>query len=228
MPLQNSLADLLFPLISSKQKALPLINFGAYSLCIEFAVIALCVAILAVAPPQIVATMGALPGGFSKIIVCVLAIIILLWQVVGIVSIKREATRLYRIYIRVNFILTLLTILATLVFFVVSAARHSAAVTACTAAYGATPAGSQSTGTSDLTNVGTKICDIFIWVQIGFMGLLLVLIGLTQVRLIERRKNGLGSMEAGSADLFIVICMVPAIHVCSTAGLWQRDAPRRA
>lgn len=159
-------------------QAIPLINFGAYTICLEFIFVALCVALLAIGPPSIVATNGAIPSGWPKAIVCIFGFINIAWQFIGIFSIKREKTGLYRIYIRINFILTLLTILITLAFFAVSAARHSVALTNCVNLYGNTPEGSSS---SDLSGVGTTICNIFLWVQVGCMGLLIALIGLTQV-----------------------------------------------
>jgi hypothetical protein len=161
----------------------PLINMGSYTICLQFMFVAACTIILALVPPTIVATMGALPSGFPKYIVAVLALISLICQVVGIVAIKREAPRLYRTYIRINFVLTLLVIVATLAFFAVAAARHSVALQSCVAAYGATPAGSSSMGSSALQNLGSTICNIFIWVQVGFMGLLIAVIGLTQLYL---------------------------------------------
>lgn len=110
-----------------------------------------------------------------------LGVIAFLWQIVGLVSIKREQPRLYRTYIRINFLLSLVIIIVTLAFFAVAAARHSTALSACTAAYGSQPAGSSTLGSSALQDLGSKICNIFIWVQVGFMGLLIGLIGLTQL-----------------------------------------------
>lgn len=143
--------------------------------------VALCIIILALAPPQIVATMGALPSGFPKIIVAILGVVAFVWQIAGIVSIKREQTRFYRTYIRINFVLVLVILAVTLAFFAVSAAQHSKSLTACTAAYGSQPQGSNSMGNSTLESLGSTICNIFIWVQVGAMGVLLVLIGLTQL-----------------------------------------------
>ena len=170
--------------------AIPLINFGSYTICLEFIFVALCVALLAVGPPSIVATTGPLPSGWPKIVVCILGFIVVAWQVVGLVSIKKEKTSLYRTYIRINFLLTLVTIFVTLAFFAVSAARHSVALDNCVAQYANVPAGSSSTGASQLDGVGRTICDIFIWVQVGFMGLLIALIGLTQVS--EEWQEGRG------------------------------------
>lgn len=160
---------------------LPLINFGSYTICIEFMFVSLCIIILAVAPPQIVATMGALPSGFPKIIVAILGVLAFLWQIAGIISIKREQPRFYRTYIRINFVLVLVILVVTLAFFAASAAQHSKSLTACTAAYGSTPQGSNSMGNSTLQQLGQTICNVFIWVQVGAMGLLLAVIGLTQL-----------------------------------------------
>ena len=124
---------------------------------------------------------------------------------------------LFRSYIRINFLLTLITILVTLAFFAIAAARHSTALTSCVALYGNTPAGSSS-ASSGLGSVGSTICNIFLWVQVGFMGLLIALIGLTQV-------SGL------SSDLLMktqLTRFIPAVHVHVSTSVWSRDAQSNA
>lgn len=145
--------------------------------------------------------MGSLPSGFPKIIVCILGIAAMVWQIVGLVSIKQEKTRLYRAYIRVNFLLTLLTIVVTLAFFGVAAARHSVALDSCTAAYGSTPEGSSSVGSVELDDIGNKICNVFIWVQVGFMGLLIALIGFTQLYMCAVQRSYGKEMRQAEQDL---------------------------
>lgn len=164
---------------SPSKQAIPLINVGSYTICAQFAIVAFCTLILSVAPPSIVAATGSLPAGWPKFIVLVLALAVLLWQIVGVVAIRRERTGLYRSYIRINFLLTLVTIVVTTAFFAVAAARHSVALDSCDAAYGSSPDGNTIT---ELNDVGRTICNIFIWVQVGAMGILLLVIGLMQVR----------------------------------------------
>jgi hypothetical protein len=191
-----------------------LINFGSYTICLEFIFVALCVALLAVGPPSIVAGDGAIPSGFPKAIVCVLGVIIVLWQFLGIFSIKTERTSLYRTYIRVNLILTLVTIVVTLAFFAVAAARHSTALTNCVANYGNLPAGSSTTRLQD---AGQTICNIFIWVQVGCMGLLIVLIGLTQV-----------SFRLGEAVSCANLQHITAVYVLLPESIRTRDEESRS
>lgn len=166
-------------------QALPLVNFGAYAIIIEVAFVSLCVGILALAPPSIVATMGALPG-WTKGLMAAFGFITFVWQLLGLISVARESPSLYRFYIRINFLLTLIIIVLAIAFFATSAAKHSDSLNACINNYGAAPntsgTGIQIAQASDaLSGTGHDICNIFIWVQVGVMGLLLVVLGFTQV-----------------------------------------------
>ena len=159
-------------------------NAGAYLIVAECAFVALAVGVLALAPPSIVATMGAIPS-WSKGLVAALGFITFVWQVFGLVSVAKEKTSLYRTYIRVNFLLTLIIIVVTLAFFAVSASRHSDSVNTCVNTYAQPiaftsdlPTGSSTPSTQAS---GRDICNIFIWVQTGVMAGLIALIGLTQL-----------------------------------------------
>ncbi|KDN49613.1 hypothetical protein K437DRAFT_255296 [Tilletiaria anomala UBC 951] len=161
----------------------PLINIGAYFILIENALLGGAIAVLAFVPPQIVALMGAVPT-WSKFIVGILGIAVLLWQLLGLIAISKEKPGIYRTYIRINFILTLATVAASATFITVGAVQHTKTVNSCVASFGATP---QSESTAQLVapsgtvgNVGRDICNVFIWIQVGLMGLLVALIGLTQ------------------------------------------------
>jgi len=165
--------------------ALPLVNLGAYFLILEFSFVALVTAILSLATPAIVAGEGVLPS-FSKYLIFIVALISLFWQPLGLYSIAKQRTKIYRFYIRINFLLTIIEIILAAAFYAVASAQHSKAKNNCNNSYGATPSTTASSAslvdvTTVLNGSGEKICDYFIWAQVGAMGLLLVLMGLTQV-----------------------------------------------
>ncbi|PWN54220.1 hypothetical protein IE53DRAFT_383184 [Violaceomyces palustris] len=173
--------------------AVPLVNAGAYFLVLEAAFVSLVVAILALVPPSIVATMGAIPS-WSKGLIAALGLITFFWQTLGLFSIIRQSTAMYRTYIRINLILTLITIVSALAFFAVSAVRHSTALDSCVAKFGSTPSGDGSglaisQATSALDGSGRDICNVFIWVQIGVMGGLIVLMGVTQLYMCYAQRS---------------------------------------
>lgn len=162
--------------------AIPLINVGSYVTVVEIALVGFITGILAVAGDPFVAGLNVIPT-FAKGIVAALGFITCAWQIVGIVAIKREATKLYHIYVRITTLLTLAVLAVTIAFFAVAASQHSKAQAACNSQYGALPS-TTSTGftNSDITqNFGNQICNYFIWAQVGTMGALIILIGLVQL-----------------------------------------------
>ncbi|KAN0066220.1 hypothetical protein ACQY0O_000314 [Thecaphora frezii] len=185
--------------------AVPLVNAGAYLLVLEFAFVSLVTASLALGPPQIVATMGAIPT-WSKSLIAALGFITFFWQPLGLFTIIKQKAGLYRLYIRVNFILTVLVIISTLAFFAISASNHEKVLTTCTAVYGITPSSNSGATVSQTSNVlsgsGRAICNIFIWVQVGVMGGLITLMGFTQLYMCvaqraygQRQREAQGSFE---------------------------------
>ncbi|KAE8209360.1 hypothetical protein CF327_g6644 [Tilletia walkeri] len=188
--------------------ALPLVNVGAYAILLETAIVALCVVVLASATPFIVALMGgAAPAGLGKILLIVLGLVMLLWQLLGVVAVQRQSTRSYRLYLRVNTILTLAIIGVSAAFLAIGAARHSTAVTACVANFGSVSSTTSSSTISNivsstansLANTGNTICNAFIWVQVGAMGGLILLLGLTQLYMLFcQRQYGQKQRDAAS------------------------------
>lgn len=178
--------------------AIPLINVGSYVTVVEIALVAFITGILAVAGSPFVAGLDVIPS-FAKAIVAALAFITCAIQIVGLVSIKRESTKLYHGYVRVTTILTLAILIVCIAFFAVAASQHSKAQAACNAQYGGLPA-TTSTGytNSDITqNFGDQICNYFIWAQIGTMGGLIVLIGLVQLYMcVALRAYGVAQRSA--------------------------------
>ncbi|KAK0546308.1 hypothetical protein OC846_004958 [Tilletia horrida] len=189
--------------------ALPLVNFGAYAIVLENAFVALCLVILAVAPPQIVALMGgATPATIAKIVVVALGVIILVWQLLGLVAINRQSTRSYQFYLRINTILTLAVIGATAAFLAIGAARHSTAVDACIAQFGTVQTSSGNSATDVLSGVindgaksGSTICNAFVWVQVGAMAGLIVLLGLTQLYMLFCQRAYGQKQRAAASEL---------------------------
>ncbi|CAO1615493.1 unnamed protein product [Sympodiomycopsis kandeliae] len=178
--------------------AIPLINVGSYVTVVEIALVAFLVGVLALAGSPFVAGLDVIPS-FAKAIVAALGFITCAWQVVGLVSIKREATKLYHIYVRITTILTLAILAVVIAFFAVAASQHSKAQSACNNQYGALPSTtSQGFTNSDITqNFGDQICNYFIWAQVGTMGGLIVLIGLVQLYMcFALRSYGVAQREA--------------------------------
>ncbi|PWN45625.1 hypothetical protein IE81DRAFT_272091, partial [Ceraceosorus guamensis] len=182
--------------------AFPLVNAGAYVIIIETFLVALAVLVLALAPPAIVAATGSLPAGWPKYIVAIIALIIMLLQPVGLFAVIKQRPSLYRGYLRIATILVLAEILVTLAFFAVAAARHSTALESCIALYANTPQGDGagfSTSQTDnaLDGVGDTICNVWIWIQVGLMGLLIALVGITQVQAYLAHKSYNGGPHEG-------------------------------
>ena len=173
-------------LIVSNHQGVPIVNAGAYLIVIENFLLGLGIAVLAFVPPEIVALMGTIPS-WSKVIVGILGIVLLVWQVAGIISIASQKTGFYRTYIRINFLLTLAIIAAAAAFLIAAAVQHSNAVKSCAKNFGVAPTG-DGTGyevpgaAQNSTTIGQNICNAFVWVQVGLMGFLIVLWSLTQVR----------------------------------------------
>ncbi|CAO1636668.1 unnamed protein product [Parajaminaea phylloscopi] len=162
--------------------AIPLINVGAYFVVLEVALVSFILGVLSIATHPITAGEGVIPS-FAKIIIAALAFITFLWQIVGIVSIRTEATTLYHTYVRISTLLTCAIIGVATAFAVIAAVRHSTAQSTCIANYGALPS-TTSTGltNSSLTqNFGSQICNYFLWAQTGVMLGLVVFMGLIQL-----------------------------------------------
>lgn len=161
----------------------PLVKFGAYLLVLESAFMALCVGVLALAPPPIVGAMASVPS-WGKDLVAAVAFVTAVWQILGLASVFSDQKTLYRLYIRVNFIATLIILAITIAFTITAAARHSASVDECMKEFEGSLAqnglGVQAVENS-LNSGRHKVCDILTWVDVGLMGGLIVLLGLTQL-----------------------------------------------
>lgn len=189
--------------------AYPLVNVGAYLLVLETALVAIAVGVCALAPPSIVAGQGVIPS-WSKGLVAALGFITLVWQILGLVAVARQMPTLYRTYIRVNFLLTLAIIIATVAFLVVAGAQHNKAVSTCVSTYGVIPPNSNAassvsisgfaSGTDAFSQSGQEICNIFVWVQTGVAAGLIVLMGLTQFYMLAAQRAYGGEQRQAFRD----------------------------
>lgn len=198
--------------------AYPLVNLGAYLLVLETALVALAVGICALAPPAIVAGDGVIPS-WSKGLIAALGFITLVWQILGLISVARQMPTLYHTYLRINTLLTLAIIIATVAFTVVAGAQHSKAVNSCVSSYGVTPSDSASSSSSSIevpltdanafSQSGKDICNIFIWAQTGVMAGLIVLMGLTQIYMLAAQRAYGGEQRQAFRDSKISYSDIP-------------------
>ena len=99
-------------------------------LVIETAFVALCLGILALAPPPIVGGMGAIPS-WGKYVIAVIAFVLAAWQILGLISVISDWPWLYKLYSRINFLATIVLLCFTIAFTVTAAAKHNDAVNEC-------------------------------------------------------------------------------------------------
>ncbi|SNX84118.1 uncharacterized protein MEPE_02826 [Melanopsichium pennsylvanicum] len=160
----------------------PLIKSGSYLIPLEFAFVAGCIIVLTTTTPTIVAAVDTLPRIFS-VVLLILAIIGLAWQIIGLITVRIDMSSIYRLYIRINFLLVLIVAIVGAIGTVVIASKHQQSKEVCTRIYGNPPMNS-STGVSigglDKFAPGESICDYFMWAQIAAMGGLVVLLFATQ------------------------------------------------
>ena len=207
---------------------LPLVNVGAYLLILETALVSLAVGICALVPPSIVAGQGVIPS-WSKGLIAALGFITLVWQILGLVAVARQMPTLYRTYIRINFLLTLAIIIATVAFLVVAAAQHDKAVNHCISTYGVIPSNSASSSSLSLSGLGQStdafsqsgrsICNIFVWSQTGVMAGLIILMGLTQFYMLFAQRAYGGEQRKAFRDSKISYQDIPMNP--RESGVWE-------
>jgi hypothetical protein len=119
---------------------------------------------------------ASVPFSFANLILCGLGYAFAIVQLVGFVGIFKEKSALFRRYVAINWILLYVGLSVAATYLGISAARHSAAVTACEATFFS---GDSSSTTEDTK--GEEICNIFCWATLGVMGALWVLLFIVQV-----------------------------------------------
>lgn len=169
----------------------PLVKAGAYLIPLEFGFVAGCIIVLSTTTPTIVAAVDTLPHIFSLVLL-ILAIITLAWQVIGLATVRIEMSSIYRLYIRLNFLLVLITAATAAIGTVVIATKHKQSTEVCTRIYGNPPLNS-SNGVSvpglDSFAPGEHICNYVMWAQTAAMGGLTLILFLTQVCFCRDRND---------------------------------------
>ncbi|WFD35983.1 hypothetical protein MCUN1_002854 [Malassezia cuniculi] len=129
--------------------------------------------------------MDTLPSGL-KALVAVIAFVTLAWQLFGLFTVITDHTLLYRIYIRLNFLATVVLIVITLACTIAQAAQQSKAYDACMLQF-EQPLDGYEVSLQEVQNTinnGREIaCRIVTWVNIGVAFGLVALVGLMQLYL---------------------------------------------
>ncbi|EPQ29057.1 uncharacterized protein PFL1_03346 [Pseudozyma flocculosa PF-1] len=189
----------------------PLVNAGAYLVSFEFLFVSICLVVLAICPPPIVAAMGVLPPWYKLALIGLGGFSIAL-QVLGLLTILRQSIGWYRAYIRINFATTLTVIVVSTIGTVVMALAHDKASAICKSIYGNEPINSGLGFRVDylsdaLKDSGRMICNVFTYVQVGAIGGLIALVGLTQLYMCycqrvygQRQREAWDKMHAQDHD----------------------------
>jgi len=163
--------------------AFPLVKFGAYLLVIETAFVALCLGILALAPPPIVGGMDAIPS-WGKYVVAVIAFVLAAWQILGLCTVVTDSPWSYKQYSRMNFLATVVLLCFTIAFTVTAAAKHNDAIEACLNEF-ERPLANDGYGVEEvqdrLDEGRHDVCNYLGWADVGLMGGLVVVVGLLQL-----------------------------------------------
>ncbi|SPO42448.1 uncharacterized protein PSANT_00131 [Moesziomyces antarcticus] len=175
----------------------PLVKAGAYLIPLEFGFVAGCIIVLSTTTPTIVAAVDTLPHIFSLVLL-ILAIITLAWQVIGLATVRIEMSSIYRLYIRLNFLLVLITAATAAIGTVVIATKHKQSTEVCTRIYGNPPLNS-SNGVSvpglESFAPGEHICNYVMWAQTAAMGGLTLILFLTQRAYGQKQRNALQQLQ---------------------------------
>ncbi|SCZ97989.1 BZ3500_MvSof-1268-A1-R1_Chr7-3g09661 [Microbotryum saponariae] len=149
--------------------AVPMYNTGIYTIIAQFAVISLVTGILSLAAPKIVSVAVPSFGGYILGACCILVALI---QVFGFFGVYRERPSLYRQYALWNMLAVLLALGVALAFIILSCVRHSTALASCEGLF--------ATATTTVAQ-NSAVCNIWMWVQVGLMGLLWIIVAIAEV-----------------------------------------------
>ncbi|SPO20411.1 uncharacterized protein UTRI_00808_B [Ustilago trichophora] len=188
----------------------PLVKAGAYLIPLEFAFVSGCIIVLTTTTPTIVAAVDTLPHIFS-VVLLILASITLGLQFIGLLTVIVEMSSIYRLYIRLNFLLVLITATVAAIGTVVIASKHKQSQEVCTRIYGNPPMNSSNgVPISGLDGFapGKQICGYVMWAQVAAMGGLTVLLLATQVYLCycqraygQKQRLALQNLEGDYKDV---------------------------
>jgi hypothetical protein len=134
---------------------------GIYAVLIEQFVLAIVVGTLCVATPTIV---GAATPSFAKWILAIVCYMAAGIQILGFIGVARERSIMYRRYVTLHVLVTVVIFALGATWIVISASRHSTAETNCVNNFFPDIALNNST-----TTEAKVLCDVFPWVDVGIM-----------------------------------------------------------
>ena len=106
------------------------------------------------------------------------------WQILGLISVISDWPWLYKLYSRINFLATIVLLCFTIAFTVTAAAKHNDAVNECMDKFEG-PLAQDAMGVqaiqSRLDQGRHDLCNYLSWADVGLMGGLVVVVGLTQL-----------------------------------------------
>ncbi|KAF7966636.1 hypothetical protein HWV62_37595 [Athelia sp. TMB] len=148
--------------------AIPLVNAGIYTVLIEQLVFTATAGTLAIATTSIV---GASTPSFAKWIFAIVCYVAAALQVLGIIAVAQDKAITFRRFLTLHGIVAAALFAVGAAWEAISASRHSKAQSACITDF--FPNSSSS--------LGTTMCNIFPWVDVGIMGGMLVFFALVHI-----------------------------------------------
>ncbi|KAK1921692.1 hypothetical protein DB88DRAFT_498901 [Papiliotrema laurentii] len=164
--------------------AVPLVNFGIYSIIFEQGLVSLGIGITAIAAPSVV---GASFPSFASYIFAVTCFAVAICQPVGWIGVLREKTSTFKAYAWANALAITAAFSVAAALIIVSATKHNTAVSDCATDFYSPSANSTaasqfaSASNETLTTQAEKICPPLVWAQVGIMGGLWLILLIVQV-----------------------------------------------
>ncbi|KAG1826022.1 uncharacterized protein BJ212DRAFT_319144 [Suillus subaureus] len=140
--------------------AIPLVKAGIYATLIEQFSLGIIIGTLSVGTPSIV---GAATPSYAPLLLAIACYVGVAIQVLGFIGVFKEKHILFRRYATLHSLITLVAFAIAAAWVILSASRHSTALTNCENKYYPTaPNGSNTTE-------GQTVCGIITWVDVGLM-----------------------------------------------------------
>jgi len=210
--------------------ALPMYNVGIYAVIGEIFVVALVTGILSVAAPDIIAV--SIPG-FGAPLLGALCIILAVFQIWGVICVRKEYANQFKRYTNINIAGTTLLLLLALIWIIISAVNHNSAVNACMAQFLAPNQTDTVTGTllgspvsSSQSQSGHDVCNVFMYVQIGIMVFLWILIALSQTYFLAVEKVYASEQRSDHVKYNSIYSSAGEEIALRRSGLWDPSTPR--
>ncbi|KAG1755201.1 uncharacterized protein EDB91DRAFT_1233953 [Suillus paluster] len=140
--------------------AIPLVNAGIYTTLVEQFSLGIVIGTLSVATPSIV---GAATPSFASWLLAIVCYVGAAIQVLGFIGVAQDKPTLFRRYVTMHLGITIGAFAIAAAWTIVSATRHSTALSNCEKTFYPT------TSDSSIASEGQTLCDIITWLDIGLM-----------------------------------------------------------